>query len=108
MSEHRHDFQPCLCNDLIVICGGCEHGSFEAFCISRERYSPFNFASASGPAIVVNAGDYLITYCNGLGKLVFSGEDFRELEILGNSEATTDEVIRSKEFALLWNYLLCR
>ena len=84
MSIHRRDFQPCLYHDLIIICGGCISGTFEAYNITTELYSPINFSIAPGSAMVVNEGDVLITYCSsGLVKWRFRGEGSNEVEMVG-------------------------
>ena len=88
MSVHRQAFQPCLYHDLIIICGGCISGTFEAYNTTTEIYSPINFSIAPGPAIVVNAGELLITYCSsGLVKWRFRGEGSSEVEMIGISPA---------------------
>jgi hypothetical protein len=81
-----------------VICGGSEHGSFEAFCISTERYSPINFSIAPGAAIVVNAGNCLITYCEkGMVKWRFLAGGSSEVEILGIAPSGTARVETSTQ-----------
>ena len=89
MTEHRKDFQPCLYRHYIVICGGCASGKFEAFDLETETYTEIsNFAIAPGPAIVVNAEDYMITYClTGLVKWRFVGEGCREVEVVAIAPA---------------------
>ena len=94
MSEHRQQFQPCLHQETIVICGGCNSGSCEAFDIPSGKFRLLQFLIAPGPAIVVNAEDYLITYgTDGLVKWRLMGHESHEVELLSAAPGTQGSIL---------------